>query len=130
MNARTNPEMVLKQEHAAGEAQRTGNFVLNVVLALVLARAAAAGQLPAPRFIWWVTALGAAAALAILLTLRIALQWDRAVVLRLGRFHALKDPGVFWLAPFVDQIARYVDMRIRATEFYSESTLTRDMVPV
>jgi regulator of protease activity HflC (stomatin/prohibitin superfamily) len=42
----------------------------------------------------------------------------------------LKGPGTFWLLPIVDQVARYVDMRIRATEFYSESTLTRDTVPV
>src|SRR5262249_22285334 len=50
--------------------------------------------------------------------------------LRLGRFHALKGPGVFWLVPLVDRIARYVDMRVRAAEFFSESTLTRDTVPV
>jgi regulator of protease activity HflC (stomatin/prohibitin superfamily) len=65
-----------------------------------------------------------------LLSLRIALHWDRAVVLRLGRMHAVRGPGVFWLIPFVDRIARSVGMRIRATEFHSESTLTRDTVPV
>jgi regulator of protease activity HflC (stomatin/prohibitin superfamily) len=70
------------------------------------------------------------AALAALLCFRVALQWDRAVVLRLGRFHALKGPGWFGLVPFLDRVARYVDMRIRATEFFSESTLTRDTVPV
>jgi regulator of protease activity HflC (stomatin/prohibitin superfamily) len=48
----------------------------------------------------------------------------------MGKFHGLKGPGVFWLIPFCDQVARYVDMRIRATEFFSESTLTRDTVPV
>ncbi|MBI3275118.1 MAG: hypothetical protein HYZ60_04065, partial [Methylocystis sp.] len=42
----------------------------------------------------------------------------------------LKGPGVFWLVPFIDRIARYVDMRIRATAFVSENTLTRDTVPV
>jgi regulator of protease activity HflC (stomatin/prohibitin superfamily) len=66
----------------------------------------------------------------VLLCLRIALQWDRAVVLRLGNFHALKGPGVFWLVPLADRVTRFVDMRIRATEFFSESTLTRDTVPV
>jgi regulator of protease activity HflC (stomatin/prohibitin superfamily) len=70
------------------------------------------------------------AALAVLLCMRVALQWDRAVVLRLGHFHALKGPGIFLMIPFVDRVARYVDMRIRATEFFSESTLTRDTVPV
>jgi regulator of protease activity HflC (stomatin/prohibitin superfamily) len=51
-------------------------------------------------------------------------------VLRLGTFHSLKGPGVFLILPFVDRVARFVDMRIRATEFFSESTLTRDTVPV
>src|SRR5207237_7294280 len=54
----------------------------------------------------------------------------RAVVLRLGRFHGLAGPGIFLIAPFIDRVARYVDMRIRATEFFSERTLTKDTVPV
>src|SRR5262249_56509827 len=62
--------------------------------------------------------------------LRVDLQWDRAVVLRLGRCRALKGPGIFGMVPFVDRVARLVDMRIRATQFFSESTLTRDTVPV
>jgi regulator of protease activity HflC (stomatin/prohibitin superfamily) len=78
----------------------------------------------------WITAAGVAAALGVLLALRTALHWDRAVVLRLGEFLALKGPGIFWLVPFVDRIARFIDMRTRATEFYSESTLTKDTVPV
>src|SRR5262249_25010752 len=77
-----------------------------------------------------VTGVAVVAALAVLLCLRVALQWDRAVVLRLGTFHTLKGPGVFWMVPFVDRVARFVDMRIRATEFFSESTLTRDTVAV
>src|SRR5262249_38833380 len=92
--------------------------------------AGAAVQLLLGRFDWVVTGAAAAAALAVLLCLRVALQWDRAVVLRLGNFHALKGPGVFWMVPFVDRVARFVGMRIRATEFFSESTLTRDTVPV
>jgi regulator of protease activity HflC (stomatin/prohibitin superfamily) len=88
-------------------------------------------QLALEEFYPWPTGAAAAVvALGILLALRIALQWDRAIVLRLGRFNGLHGPGVFWLVPFVDRIARYVDMRVRATEFSSESTLTMDTVPV
>jgi regulator of protease activity HflC (stomatin/prohibitin superfamily) len=61
---------------------------------------------------------------------KMASQWDRAVVLRLGKFHRLNGPGVFFVIPFIEAIARVVDMRIRTTDFSSESTLTKDTVPV
>lgn len=130
MTQRTIPEAALQKEHVARQMQRSSTFVLNLVVASLLLGAAATPQLLAEKFDPLLTGLGVVAALLVLLCLRISLQWDRAVVLRLGRFHGLKGPGVFWLLPFVDQVARYVDMRIRATEFYSESTLTKDTVPV
>jgi hypothetical protein len=65
-----------------------------------------------------------------LIGIKLASQWDRAVVLRLGKFHRLKGPGIFFIIPFVETIARIVDMRIRTTDFSSESTLTKDTVPV
>jgi regulator of protease activity HflC (stomatin/prohibitin superfamily) len=70
------------------------------------------------------------AAVYVLLALKIARQWDRAVVLRLGKFHRLNGPGMFFIIPIVESIAQGVDMRIRATDFSSESTLTKDTVPV
>jgi regulator of protease activity HflC (stomatin/prohibitin superfamily) len=69
-------------------------------------------------------------AVYVLLALKIARQWDRAVVLRLGKFHRLNGPGMFFIIPIVESIAQGVDMRIRATDFSSESTLTKDTVPV
>jgi hypothetical protein len=131
MTKRIDTEGALAREHAAREMRRAGAFILNFVLAALLLAAGAAVQLLLlERFSAAVTAVSIVAALAVLLCLRIALQWDRAVVLRLGTYRALKGPGVFWIVPFVDRVARYVDMRIRATEFFSESTLTRDTVPV
>ncbi len=62
--------------------------------------------------------------------IKIANQWERAVVLRLGRFRCLKGPGPFFTIPIIDTVARSVDMRIRSTDFSSESTLTKDTVPV
>jgi hypothetical protein len=130
MAAKANPQVVLQREHIGRQVQRAGTYLLNLVAAGIVAGAAVGWQLWQDRFDPWVTAVAAVLALGLLLSLRIALQWDRAVVLRLGRFRALKGPGVFWLVPFIDSVARYVDMRIRATEFYSESTLTKDTVPV
>src|SRR5438128_717378 len=124
MTKRIDPETALQKEHQARQVQRAGPFLLNVVLAAIVLAAALVPQAVMQRFNLWLTVP------AVLVALRVALQWDRAVVLRLGRFQALKGPGVFWLVPFLDRIARYVDMRIRATEFFSERTLTKDTVPV
>jgi regulator of protease activity HflC (stomatin/prohibitin superfamily) len=130
MMQRVDPETALKREHAAREAQRAGTSILTFVLAGIVLAAAAVPQILMERFSLGFTVPGVGVALFLVLSMRIALQWDRAVVLRLGRFQGLKGPGVFWLAPFLDRIARYVDMRIRATEFFSERTLTKDTVPV
>jgi len=57
-------------------------------------------------------------------------QWDKVVVLRLGKFHRVKGPGVMFLLPLMDSIAGYVDTRIRVTDFSAEKSLTLDTVPV
>jgi len=62
--------------------------------------------------------------------LQIAHQWEKAVILRVGRFHRLRGPGVFMLSPFTDRVTRFVDTRIRATDFSAEKTITMDTVPV
>jgi len=66
----------------------------------------------------------------VLLALKVAKEWERAVVLRLGKFDRLNGPGMFFIVPLIEGIAQVVDMRIRATDFASESTLTKDTVPV
>ena len=61
---------------------------------------------------------------------QIAQQWERMVVLRLGRFVGLRGPGLFWIIPFIDVVARRVDQRVITTSFAAEQTLTSDTVPV
>jgi regulator of protease activity HflC (stomatin/prohibitin superfamily) len=61
---------------------------------------------------------------------RIAQQWERAVVLRLGRFIGLRGPGLFWVVPFVDRVSTWIDQRTITTSFAAEQTLTADTVPV
>jgi len=61
---------------------------------------------------------------------RIAQQWERAVVLRLGRFVGLQGPGLFWIVPFVDSVSSWIDQRTITTSFAAEQTLTSDTVPV
>jgi regulator of protease activity HflC (stomatin/prohibitin superfamily) len=61
---------------------------------------------------------------------KIARQWERAVVLRLGKFTGLRGPGLFWIVPFVDNISSWIDQRVITTAFAAEETLTSDTVPV
>jgi regulator of protease activity HflC (stomatin/prohibitin superfamily) len=61
---------------------------------------------------------------------KVANQWERAVVLRLGRYQGLKGPGLFWVIPLIDKIPTWVDQRIITTNFAAEQTLTSDTVPV
>jgi len=61
---------------------------------------------------------------------KIARQWERAVVLRVGKFTGLRGPGLFWIVPFVDNISSWIDQRVITTAFAAEETLTSDTVPV
>ena len=61
---------------------------------------------------------------------KIARQWERAVVLRLGRYVGLRGPGLFWIIPFVDTVSAWIDQRVITTSFAAEETLTSDTVPV
>ena len=61
---------------------------------------------------------------------RIAKQWERAVVLRLGKFIGLQGPGLFWIIPFIDRVSSWIDQRTITTSFAAEQTLTSDTVPV
>jgi len=61
---------------------------------------------------------------------KVARQWERAVVLRLGRYVGLRGPGLFWIIPFIDSITTWVDQRVITTSFAAEETLTSDTVPV
>ncbi|MFN2195684.1 MAG: slipin family protein [Anaerolineales bacterium] len=65
-----------------------------------------------------------------LMALQIASQWEKAVVLRLGKFRGLSGPGLFWILPVVDTIANWIDHRVMVTPFSAEKTLTKDTVPV
>jgi regulator of protease activity HflC (stomatin/prohibitin superfamily) len=61
---------------------------------------------------------------------KIAQQWERAIILRLGRYRGLRGPGLFWVLPFVDKVTSWIDQRTITTGFAAEQTLTSDTVPV
>jgi regulator of protease activity HflC (stomatin/prohibitin superfamily) len=66
----------------------------------------------------------------VLLAFKVAEQWEKAIVLRLGRFVGLKGPGPFWIIPLVDTTPAWIDQRVMVTPFTAERTLTKDTVPV
>jgi regulator of protease activity HflC (stomatin/prohibitin superfamily) len=66
----------------------------------------------------------------ILFSMKVANQWEKAVVLRLGKFHGLRGPGMFWIVPVVDSTPNWIDHRVMVTPFNAEKTLTKDTVPV
>ena len=69
-------------------------------------------------------------AVIVLVALKMAQQWQQAVVLRAGKFLAVRGPGLFWIVPILDNVAALIDTRLRTTQFIAEQTLTRDTVPV
>lgn len=101
-----------------------------VVFALVFALACGGACLALGRF-----SLGALAAAALLgllasMSVHIAQEWERVVVLRFGAFNRVSGPGLFWTIPFVEQNTTRIDMRLRASTFDAEKTLTSDLVPL
>ena len=65
-----------------------------------------------------------------LFAIKVASQWEKAVVLRLGKFHKLAGPGFFWIIPIVDTVPTWIDHRVMVTPFAAQKTLTKDTVPV
>ncbi|MCL2070394.1 MAG: SPFH domain-containing protein [Treponema sp.] len=69
-------------------------------------------------------------ALILVSCLRKAYEWERVIVLRLGKFHKVRGPGIYFLLPLIDHVHRIIDIRIRVMDFYSQETLTGDSVTV
>jgi regulator of protease activity HflC (stomatin/prohibitin superfamily) len=78
----------------------------------------------------WIGVITFVVALIVSSAIKIADQWEKAVVLRLGKFHSLKGPGLFFIIPIVDTVAYWIDLRVITTSFTAEKTLTKDTVPV
>jgi regulator of protease activity HflC (stomatin/prohibitin superfamily) len=103
----------------------------NVVAALILIGSIAAG-------LWWTVivdnpvpvAVMAVVGFVLMQSPKVAKQWERAIVLRLGRYIGMRGAGLFWIVPFVDTISAWIDQRTITTSFAAEQTLTSDTVPV
>jgi hypothetical protein len=102
-------------------------------IVLVLTFAAAAGMDSLGVADNWIGATvftGVLIAFYLLFALKIAQQWEKAIVLRFGKFQRLAGPGMFWIIPIVDAVPSWIDHRVMVTPFNAERTLTKDTVPV
>jgi regulator of protease activity HflC (stomatin/prohibitin superfamily) len=120
------PAIFARQEQSAASGPRI-NVVAVAVLAVCLAIGWAAWQSTASLAGPVAMAL---LGLALMQAPKVAQQWERAVVLRLGRFVGLRGPGLFFVMPFFDKVVAWVDQRTITTSFAAEQTLTSDTVPV
>ena len=106
------------------------SFVFLLILCIGLAASYAAYN-PSDRTATFAIGVGAfLLALLISSAIKIADPWDKAVVLRLGHFHSLRGPGLFFIFPILDTIPYWIDTRVITTSFKAEKTLTKDTVPV
>jgi len=78
----------------------------------------------------WIAVAAFVVALLVSSAIKVADQWERAVVLRLGTFYSLRGPGLFCIVPIIDMIPYWIDIRVITTSFNAEKTLTKDTVPV
>jgi regulator of protease activity HflC (stomatin/prohibitin superfamily) len=119
--------VVSKQERT----QRPSNFRFNFVSAIILAAGTLAGVLgtATTKNPLWII-LGVLLGILLAQSPRVAQQWERGVVLRLGKYTGLRGPGIFWVIPFFDKVSSWIDQRVVTTSFAAEETLTSDTVPV
>jgi|GEM_PF-125308 len=78
----------------------------------------------------WPMYLSCYTGMLIATSIQIAQQWEKGIILRLGKFRTLNGPGFFMIVPLIDRVDRFIDHRVRSTDFRAETTLTRDTVPV
>ena len=103
------------------------NIVTGIILFITMALVAAGYLLGAPHQVLKAILL---AGIVVAASPRMVLEWEKGVLLRLGKFNRVLEPGIAWVLPGIDGIAATVDMRIRTTSFSAEKTLTKDTVPV
>jgi regulator of protease activity HflC (stomatin/prohibitin superfamily) len=122
MSLLTNPKSDLNR----GSAPRVNVIAVCVFLAFFLPGLALTIYTENPIGI----VVGALLGLLAALSPRIAKQWERGIVLRLGKYKARKGPGLFWILPLIDSVSAWIDQRTITTSFAAEQTLTSDTVPV
>jgi regulator of protease activity HflC (stomatin/prohibitin superfamily) len=105
-------------------------LVFFVILVIGIALAYTSYDVEAKGGAVWIGVISFLVALIVSSAIKIADQWEKAVVLRLGHFQTLRGPGLFFIIPIIDTVAYWIDTRVITTSFTAEKTLTKDTVPV
>jgi regulator of protease activity HflC (stomatin/prohibitin superfamily) len=118
----------------AANQQRVRNFNgprpnIVAIFVLLVSFLTGVGMLTATGNPFWLIG-GIIVGLILMQSPKVAKQWEKAVVLRLGKFIGLHGPGLFWIVPFIDMVSSWIDQRVITTSFAAEQTLTSDTVPV
>ena len=101
-------------------------LVAGLLIGAVVAAGLVLAAVPIPASL----ALGAVVGLFVAASIKYTDQWEKAVLMRLGRYRGLRGPGYYTVIPILDRVSYHIDQRIRTTAFGAESCLTRDTVPV
>ena len=120
------PAQTSDSRQAARETPR-----LNVVAFLVLLVISGAGlgiTVVRNNPLWFIGAIFLA--IVVSMSPKVAQQWEKAIILRLGKYVGMRGPGLFWIVPMMDSVSSWVDQRVITTSFAAEQTLTSDTVPV
>ncbi len=113
------------------KTSQSGPLVFSAfVFALFFAAAIAAGVALVRRIDVWVVLVAVGVASLAAMSIHIAMQWEKVVVMRFGKFHRIRSAGLYFTIPFVDQTALRADQRVVVTGFGAEETLTSDLVPI
>lgn len=121
-----------KRAHTLAEAKQVNPISVALflaILALGVGASALTGQFEEGALPIWML-LSFLPALFLLFALKIANQWEKAIVLRFGKFSRVAGPGLFWMIPLIESVAAWVDQRVMVTPFAAQKTLTKDTVPV
>ena len=116
-----------------GQRARGGNPTAGLIAVILFLLAGLSVEEAARQGVYalfWLAGLLVLAGLLIPSSLKMANQWERAVVLRLGRLQSISGPGLFVIVPVIDQVVSWLDQRIQTTEFNAEQALSKDTVPV
>jgi regulator of protease activity HflC (stomatin/prohibitin superfamily) len=122
----------LKRVKSIAELKQTNPVAITlfvVILALGALASVLTGQFARDAAPLWML-ISFVPALYVLFALKIANQWEKAIVLRVGKFARLAGPGMFWIVPIVEAIPTWIDHRVMVTPFSAQKTLTKDTVPV
>lgn len=123
-----NPAGCFPDESQEATTSRDGAIVFSAVVFLVPALIVAAATWSSLDV--WSLILACVAGLLFLMTLHVSFEWERAVVMRLGKFNRVAGPGIYVTIPFIEFTASIIDQRVRTLTFEAEETLSADLVPI